>query len=272
MGKHKWKLFSVIVLSMMATTSIVVNAEKDDEVISAETTGKVNFKVDETGGPVVVDPTDPDNPNVIDPGDEGSSGNGKRSFNINWVSNFKFDDMTITGREITQYASSTTLNFKQPEGEGSESIESKENLPNFIQVTDNRGTNTGWKVIASASEFKQAGAGNNVLTGAQLLLTNPQIFNHGSSPELSPTAHTSGIDLLDNDDQGVEIIKAKGQNGQGTWSMAWSPKAAGENYDFSYNDEEDKGVQLIVPMSAKPKIGEAYISTITWVLSDTPDK
>lgn len=276
MKNNKCKLYSVATLGVMMVSVGLVQVEAK-ETISAETKGEVTFKRDDETGPIIVDPTDPENPNVIDPeGGGGSAGNGTKSFNINWVSEFKFGDMLITGQKISQYADSATLNFIGA-NDTDEQIIPKTNLPNFIQVTDNRGTNTGWKVTASASEFRQYDAENQPLDdkslkGAQLLLTNPQIFSQGSDEELSPTANANSIDLLENKGTPVSIMTAAEKKGQGTWSLAWSPNSKGEHFEFVYNEGVDKGVQLVVPVTALPEADKTYTSEIEWILSDTPTK
>ena len=275
MKKIQFITASALTLMMVSTLPSMALAE---DVISdkseANTEGKVSFSVDDEetdpDNPEVVDPTDPDNPGVVDPGDEGSTGDGKKSFKINWVSNFKFGNMLISGKEMTKYAEPTTLNFK-PNEDGSERP-SKENLPNFVQVTDNRGTNTGWRLTAAASEFTEED-GDSTLKGASLIVTNPQLFSDTENRELAPAPHKKPLNLLDNPGEATTIMTAAKGKGQGTWSMAWSPNAISDNdFEFAYSEQENKGVQLSVPLSATPEADKLYTSTINWLLSDTPNK
>ena len=261
---------SALLLGAVSVSSITVLASVENP--EAATTGKVKFKVDDSQEPEVVDPTDPEGKNEVDPEGEGSTGDGNKSFNINWISHFKFGEVSISGKTMKIYAEPTKLNFKAP-AEGVPAPVSKENLPNFLQVTDNRGTNTGWNVKATATEFIGNDTEQSKLTGAELLLTNPQLFATAANLELSPVMHDTSLNLLETPGSANLLLNAAANKGQGTWSMAWSPNKKGNDYEFKYNDTgADKGVQLVVPPTAMPKDKVAYTSTVTWVLSDTPSQ
>lgn len=250
----------------------VVRAAVDLPV--ATTTGEVSFIAGDGTKPVdpdkpeVVDPTNPDKPvgpvSPVDPTNpegpaEGGGGDGSHGFNINWVSNFKFSEIEI-GNSMSSYALPTTLYFIQEDGEAV----TVGNLANFIQVTDNRGTNTGWHVTAQATPFQEIGTEDGaILDGAQLLLNNPIIDMSYNTPALAPEAHKTELDLLATPDSEQMILTAEVGKGQGTWTMGWD---AGENMDYG----NGKGVQLVVPMKAKPKANTSYVSNITWTLTDAP--
>ena len=250
--------FSALVLGTLLVTSVTSYAD-----VKSETTGKVKFVIDESTDPEIINPVDPEDTDEIDSGtsDGGAGQGGNRSFNINWVSNFNFGEINISSREMTQYALPTSLNFKNQKTPLS-------NLPNFIQVTDNRGKNTGWHVTASATPFKNTEG--HELTGAKLLLTDPHVFGTGNNwnTDLEPSPHGTAVDLLQNPEAGNDIIKASAGKGQGTWQMAWAPKE--ENGEFQFAFAENQGVQLVVPANATPRADSDYSSTITWVLHDTP--
>lgn len=273
------KLMSMGLISMTVLALGVSTAQAADP-ITATTTGDVTFNAPEPTEPVdptqpeVVDPTDPTKPGgPVDPGtdpEEGSGGNGTAAFNINWVSNFKFNDITIGSTEMKSYAKPTTLHFlTEPGGTLDHSVE---NLANFLQVTDNRGTNSGWNVSVSGTPFYELAEGGvptaTELKGAQIFLESAQIVGVDDNKDLAPTFGSIGTDLLATNEKNEQItstvFSAAANKGQGTWSVTWGAGANGTEY------VKGQGVKLVVPVTAMPKADTTYQSTLTWTLADAP--
>ena len=84
---------------------------------------------------------------------------------IDYASNFNFGTQEITSADKTYFAAATTLTDKTTR-------------PNWVQVTDNRGTLAGWSLSLQASEFTNGKTGTgSVLSGATLKLENGHIVS-----------------------------------------------------------------------------------------------
>lgn len=252
-------MFSTVTLgaSFAQAADPVANTDADVKFVEDKDT------VDPTK-PEVVDPTKPTEPGKeVDPGEEGSGGNGTKSFNINWVSNFKFGEIKIGSTTMTAFSAPTTLTWK----DGSTPTT---DLANFLQVTDNRGTNAGWNVSVKGDSFKELDETNTPtateLKGASITLNEAQIVGDTSTTDaaaLAPTALSTGVDILGTGSS-YTVLNAAAGKGQGTWAVTW-----GADTDKT-TLKDNAGVELSVPVTAQPKADKNYRSTLTWTLAATP--
>lgn len=266
------KLMSLGLVIFSTVTLGASFAQAADPV--ANTDADVKFVVDDGEGepmnpkePEVVDPTDPTGPGKeVDPGEEGSGGNGTKSFNINWVSNFKFGEIKIGSTTMTAFSAPTTLTWK----DGSTPTIG---LANFLQVTDNRGTNEGWRVDVTGTPFYELdGAGEKAtpevtLAGASITLNEGNIVGNTTTQaaaDLAPKAFNTGVDILGTGSP-YTVMQAEIGKGQGTWAVNWGA----DNNGTALKD--NAGVQLSVPVSAQPKANKDYRSTLKWTLMATPN-
>lgn len=266
------KLMSLGLVTFSAVALGAPLAQAADPV--ASTNADVKFVEDDTpidpAKPEVVDPTKPTEPGKeVDPGGEGNGGNGTKSFNINWVSNFKFGEIKIGSTTMSAFAAPTTLNWK----DGSQATEG---LANFLQVTDNRGTNAGWNVAVSGTPFYELDETNaptaTELNGASITLNEAQIVGNTSTPEaanLAPVSVlSSGTDILGTNAP-YTVLNADAGKGQGTWSLTWGADTDGTTLKQT-DGKATAGVQLSVPVTAQPKANKNYRSTLTWTLQTAP--
>lgn len=264
---------SLLSLGILGTGTATVFA---DSVADSKAT--VDFAVDndpvDPTNPEVVDPTNPDQPEVpVDPGTdpgEGSGGSGTKSFHINWISNFNFGTIKLASNGMQAWAQPTTLTWKS-EAEGGNGATPTSNLAPFLQVTDNRGTGTGWNVSVSGTDFavldENGEATSTILKGAKIFLSGPQIVGVDTSPNsIAPIAlnATGTTNLLDTGAQGVPVFSAEANKGQGTWSVTWGASADKTTY------QANQGVKLTVPSTSTPKVNTNYQSNLTWTLVDAP--
>lgn len=193
------------------------------------------------------DPTDPGNPidpiDPINPEEPPGSGTGG-PLSIDFASTFYFGQQTITSQDRTYMA--------QPQRYRVDGVEKVG--PNFVQVTDNRGSAAGWKVVVKQAD--QFHTDQQVeLAGAVLQLTNGRVVSASSAP---PPAGTSQLRLT----PGVEalILDARVGSGAGTFLLDWG------------HDETSAGqsIHLTVP-GASAKYAEKYQTTFIWSLSTTPE-
>lgn len=143
----------------------------------------------------------------------------------------------------------------------------------FAQVQDVRGTNEGWDLQVSLSDFASETL-NGTLTGAEIELVNSQIRYEGINQDNAPTGHASGLKLLPNAGA-VSVMTADGGKGAGVSSVIWGDQAdltaqfAAEGFDPETDIVENRAIQLSIPGSTA-KDATTYEATLTWELTSTP--
>ncbi|MBO1300636.1 MULTISPECIES: WxL domain-containing protein [unclassified Enterococcus] len=196
-----------------------------------------------------VDPTKPDGP---DPGTSGP-------LSIDYASSLKFGNNRISNKDQVYFARAQAYQDNQG------------NTANFVQISDNRGTNSGWTLKVKQSEQLTATSKtlNNVLAGAQIMLANPTV-NSNAVSMLKPEAMEKVI-LVPGEES--VLVAAKTGSGAGTWSTYW-----GEVVEIKERDEHGqiqtvsvtKDIQLAVP-GYTPKDAVTYQTSLIWTLTDVPE-
>jgi hypothetical protein len=191
-----------------------------------------------------IDPTDPDPTDPITPTDPGDHENPTPGpLSIDYVSNLRFGSQKTTGADTTYYADLDHVK---------DSTGTDKNLPNFVQVTDKRGSNAGWHLTVTQDE--QFKSGTEELTGASLTLDHATL----STPDggVAPTANQA-ITLKPG--TASDVVDSKSDQGTGTWLDR-----------FGTDEAEGKtSVSLFVPGKTKKVQGE-YKTSLTWTLTDSP--
>ncbi|MEH7451653.1 WxL domain-containing protein [Gottfriedia acidiceleris] len=238
--------YSVDVLPKTLYAGDVVSVTATD--VAGNTSTETNVTVTaESKKPV--DPTNPTNPvgpvNPTDPEDPHEPGT-KSALSIDYVSNFRFGEQEISGQGKIY-----TAQLDKVKQSSNDSIIE---VPNFIQVTDQRRLNTGWKLtVQQNGQFK---SGNNEITGAELKLNNP-FLNSSTSEQYKPETNTV---TLDPSGAPQDVAFAEQGKGLGTWTIAY-----GQN-----RTQGATSVTLFVPGAAYKVAGAQYKTSLTWTLSDTP--
>ncbi|MDK1716938.1 WxL domain-containing protein [Dellaglioa algida] len=114
-----------------------------------------------------------------------------------------------------------------------------------IQVDDNRGSNVGWKLQVSNTQF----TGTKALDGAKLTFTNDKATNDNIDPKYAATSEAEVA--LDGSGNVVNVMNALKDTGMGINTLPVTK------------------AELEVP-GASTKLKEKYTSEITWTLSDAP--
>ena len=207
---------------------------------SVTTTGDVTF-VEDTETVPPVDPTDPDE--TVDPEEPGEGTSGPLS--IDYASNFHFDKQKISAKDETYYALSDNIT----------TVDGKEARPHWVQVTDKRGTNAGWKLqVQQAAQFT---TGSKELKGAQIKMTNASVATTSDNQAAAPTPAETVT--LTPTGAAQDVMTAQTDEGMGTWLNV-----------FGTGQEGDQSISLSVPgTSEKVKDGK-YTTELTWLLNDTP--
>ncbi|AOA03726.1 WxL domain-containing protein [Carnobacterium maltaromaticum] len=227
-------------------------------VVDAATAGTMNSISDvtfttNTDPTNPVNPTDPTKPvlpvDPLDPADPHEPGTAG-PLSIDYVSNFHFGNKVIQVTDATYYASMDSVKDV--------TTDQVVAVPNYLQVTDKRGSNVGWKVtVTQNGQFKTANTTPDVLDNAQLKLTNAT-SNSTMNPILAPTASA----LVTIDPLGASsslVVSAAEDKGMGTWTTAFGDAVSG-----------GQSISLSVPGTTDKVKNVQYKASLTWNLEDGP--
>ena len=237
----------------LLTGGVMINVASNisaTTVSTKTTTGKVTFKENTDSNPIK-DPVKPDD--NIDDNINGNTG----SLVIDYASSFNFGEQKISS-SIETYDALPDTNFKDSTG-------ATRSLPNFVQITDKRGTNAGWTLTAK-QESQLKTSTNKELKAAEIKIHDVDFQTVSNNKAGSPqTTATSTTPLTLKPGAAVQISTATAPDkdgkgyGMGTWTNRFGTDSANTG----------KAVSLTVPgESAKEKA--EYSATITWSLEDAP--
>ncbi|WP_379970790.1 WxL domain-containing protein [Ectobacillus sp. sgz5001026] len=150
------------------------------------------------------------------------------------------------------------LGFGAQDSSLTDKIYESTNLTPGVQVTDERSINnaTGWHVTVSASPFTSTPSAST-LNGATINFSNGD--STSSLNYIKPT--TAPFVLTTDGVTGtVTVVSAQTGEGRGTWNTSWLPTQG--------TPVTNDSVTLHVPGGIM--VPEAYTSTLTWTLLDTP--
>lgn len=242
--KKMTKLFvSTAVLAGIAAAPMTTLAA-DGGVYHSE--GAITFKPSEDPTDPV-DPTDPETP-VEPEGPHEPGTNGPLS--IDFASSFDFGTQNITSTNQTYYAAAQKYKVVGEDGKPTGDIQEG---PNYVQVTDNRGTESGWTLqVTQDAQFK--GTGTHELAGAVITLSNGNIVTKSESAKPSGAA-----EIVLTPGTAANVMVAADKQGAGTYLNDWGTD----------KDTGAKSVSLMVPGKIT-KYTEKYTTQLTWTLTDVP--
>lgn len=229
---------------MLVVPFVLVSLGVGSDATFAVYTSNVDLILE--GKAEVVDPVNPLEPEKpvkpVNPNTPGTPG----QLGIDYVSNIYFGKHRIGKETSTFYAN---LERVISADNGAEIA-----VPNYVQVTDNRGNNKGWQLnVRQADQLKN---GNHVLEGAQLTLLNTKLVSPSRGKE---PASRKNIRLNPVSGEASEVMYATENQGTGTWIGRF-----GED-----TDEGRSSIQLTVPGDTKKYEGH-YSTTLIWELLDSP--
>lgn len=144
--------------------------------------------------------------------------------------------------------------------------------PNFIQITDNRGTLKGWTLkVYEKEQFKaEEYSQYQELKGTALSFYKPILVtnNNAQQPQAYEVRNlVPGVETL--------VAQAKVGEGAGTWIIRWGNKEDLFSRKFSTGTKDiqkyfTSSVSLYVPGDT-PKEATTYRTNLTWILSELPD-
>ncbi|EOH99076.1 hypothetical protein UAW_01033 [Enterococcus haemoperoxidus ATCC BAA-382] len=210
---------------------------------------EISFEQNETE---VTPPVGPGGEEIEKPG-EGETGM-VGPLTIDYITKLNFGAVKVSGNTTTYHAKLAELKLKD--------IVEPKKVPNYVQVTDNRGTNAGWQLqLKQDTQFQAKDANNKVteLTGAQLTLDNPTLKSTQKGSEFAPL----GIkQKLTPGAAAVTVVNAAAGKGMGTWHYSLGDT----------NEQAEKSVSLTIPGDTAKLANVAYKTVLTWTLVDAPEK
>lgn len=258
----KKQLVSIIALSSISLLSFSTKSNAE-ESSSYQSNGLVEFipNLDPTD-PVDPENPDPDNPvKPIDPTDPDGPNEGTQGpLSIDYASSLDFGKNRISNKDQIYYARAQSYQGEQHD------------TPNFVQISDHRGTNGGWtlKVKQETQLTAIVDTLNKELTGSQITLSDPHVNSNSAENVMSPEAKNPII--LKPGEESV-VTSAKVGAGAGTWATYWGNVEEVEERDEDNNVNKvniTKAVSLSVP-GETPKDAVKYQTKLIWTLTDTPE-
>ena len=236
-----------LALISFSVPSTVFAADVED-VISD---GKVTFKVDQskTAPKNPLDPNDAKPGTPLDPNNpSGKPATGTSGpLSLDFASSLSFGEALISTDDAKYYAKPQA--FTQADGQTVD-------RPNFIQITDKRGTFEGWTLkVKQEKQFAIKDDASKELIGAQLKFLNANLIS-STEKQYAPTSQAS-FELIPGSAQIAPVTAAKDQ-GMGTWV-----------YRFGDEQQMAKSIELSVP-GETPKMAKEYVTSLTWSLESTP--
>lgn len=254
---------STILLSagMLGMIDMQVFAKEDGSEVGYERKFNSNSNVDfipSTGTTNPIDPTNPTNPkpekpNPVKPGTEGP-------LSIDFASDFDFGTQEITTEDKVYMAKAQTY------------VDSEKETPNFVQITDKRGSNAGWSLnVKQEHQFKNEETQNKYLEGASIKFAAGEVVSNGKGKK--PSVHEA---VLDSEKGSFhKVMTAEKTEGSGTWAKLFGSSdglVEVEKEDDKGNivkEKRDSGVTLSIP-GATQKDAVEYNTTLNWQLTNEP--
>ncbi|WP_088815494.1 MULTISPECIES: WxL domain-containing protein [Listeria] len=213
--------------------------------VGTETNADVTFQADDTGVTPPIDPTDPGAD--VTPTEPVNPTSG--ALRIDFAAALNFGTQKISGE---------AKNYNALYTEVTTALGGKKYVPNFVQVTDNRGSNSGWSLSVSGTEF--VSASHAVLEGAALTMSGVHLTSTMDS-KFTPSVVATDVTL---NASGQNLVTARENEGMATWAIAFGNLSGADELATNPN------VSLHIPAEARKIAGETYTSTITWTLEATP--
>lgn len=280
---NKRMLKSAAVLTLVAVATPLATAVSAATVGPYSSTANVEFVKGTSPG--TVNPTDPTLPLNPGPGPVNPPV-GTNGLSIDFASNLYFGQQQVTAKTAFAHAQQSLDASNQPDGK---------TVPNFVQVTDVRGTFAGWNLSvntdstlhlttvnpATTPEASDTTLGD-YLTGATITFNGGYLASSNYSTAGAPT----GVASLTLNNSPQNLMTAQSNQGVGTWIYGMGAGKSGQDASIlaannaayqenggaslAQTDVSTKSpITLNIPASTNAKAA-AYTTNLIWTLSDTP--
>ncbi|HBM3698237.1 TPA: WxL domain-containing protein [Listeria monocytogenes] len=244
--------------------------------VTKDSKGIVKFDKSTTPDPDPVnpDPVDPD-PVIPDPTD---SPVGTDGLWILAVSDWDFGTHNVSslssGALNVHAADDTISTYVDANGNGQQDLPGEVSVTKkvtpYAQISDVRGTNTGWTLSVTGSAFKDSSTPAKTIPGAELTIPKSTVSSATSTAQ-APTGYDS-VTISMTGGAAVPVMAAKDMQtatptnfnddqGMGTWTDSFGSQAVSAT--------DTSKPKLSIPKNVVVADG-TYQSTLTWTLSDTP--
>ena len=232
------KIVRISSILFVATPLMLLNSPKVEaaQVASIQSNADITFALDNTVTPPVnpTNPSQPMTPNPADPHQPRTAG----PLCIDYVSNIHFGS-----KQIQAGTAIYSAQLDQVQNSTGDLI----SVPNYVQVTDKRGLNLGWKLsVKQSAQFATSDSTPAVLDNASLTFL-------AAKPNSTQLLSLAPLTVP------VTLATAALSTGMGTWTLAFGNGATAA-----------QGIQLTVPATTKKVAAKQYKTTLTWILDDTP--
>ncbi len=244
--------------------------------VTKDSKGIVKFDKSTTPDPDPVnpDPVDPD-PVIPDPTDPPVGTDGLW---ILAVSDWDFGTHNVSslssGALNVHAADDTISTYVDANGNGQQDLPGEVSVTKkvtpYAQISDVRGTNTGWTLSVTGSAFKDSSTPAKTIPGAELTIPKSTVSSATSTAQ-APTGYDS-VTISMTGGAAVPVMAAKDMQtatptnfnddqGIGTWTDSFGSQAVSAT--------DTSKPKLSIPKNVVVADG-TYQSTLTWTLSDTP--
>ncbi|MBK3673761.1 WxL domain-containing protein [Listeria monocytogenes] len=239
--------------------------------VTKDSKGIVKFDKSTTPDP---DPVDPD-PVIPDPTDPPVGTDGLW---ILAVSDWDFGTHNVSslssGALNVHAADDTISTYVDANGNGQQDLPGEVSVTKkvtpYAQISDVRGTNTGWTLSVTGSAFKDSSTPAKTIPGAELTIPKSTVSSATSTAQ-APTGYDS-VTISMTGGAAVPVMAAKDMQtatptnfnddqGMGTWTDSFGSQAVSAT--------DTSKPKLSIPKNVVVADG-TYQSTLTWTLSDTP--
>lgn len=262
MMKNTIKVMSTMMLfsTVLGATTSFAKDEKD----KATTTAEVKF-IAGGGEGTEVPPTHPEKPGKpITPSFPGGEHGEGGPLSIDFAPNFNFGEQKVSAKDEHYSAS-----LQEAKDEAGEIIL----VPNYVQVTDVRGSMEGWELtVTQQGEF--VSDKDHTLTGAKISLSKGAVASDMPEATLPENQVTDVVELTP--EAPVKLMIAGTEKGMGTHTLRFG--TLGDNSNEATQEEQAKAVDLLVPHTTLQYADESYKTTLEWNLvsgpgnSETPEE
>ncbi|EOC8746380.1 WxL domain-containing protein [Listeria monocytogenes] len=249
--------------------------------VTKDSKGIVKFDKSTTPDPDPVNP-DPVNPDPVDPDpvipDPTDPPVGTDGLWILAVSDWDFGTHNVSslssGALNVHAADDTISTYVDANGNGQQDLPGEVSVTKkvtpYAQISDVRGTNTGWTLSVTGSAFKDSSTPAKTIPGAELTIPKSTVSSATSTAQ-APTGYDS-VTISMTGGAAVPVMAAKDMQtatptnfnddqGMGTWTDSFGSQAVSAT--------DTSKPKLSIPKNVVVADG-TYQSTLTWTLSDTP--
>lgn len=254
--------------SALLSVAFATNSVEATEAGQVTSAGRIDFLPSDLPTP----PVDPENPSIeVDPGEVVATNGPLR---LDFIPKLSFGRRLISDQDQTYNVLAQQFVSDTP------------TRPNYLQLTDNRWTLSGWELTVKQEKQFFSGEATHAkeLKGAVLSFDKQSIHSAYDLEGYVPTL-VEGKVALNEMGASYSIATAKENNGPGTWVIKFGssndvgdekgtliPIKGGDGkarMDETYNKPmyENTGIQLSVPGSIE-KEAVNYGTVLTWTLSE----